>query len=96
LGQEAEIPDFLGMSRDDLFGFIMDYALKWRELADARVISSYNEVRNGKDVVINTDEIAFHLVNHHTYHRGQIVMGLRMLGKNVEMTDYIPYRIKTA
>jgi uncharacterized damage-inducible protein DinB len=38
------------------------------------------------------DEILFHLVNHATYHRGQIVMGLRILGKDVVMTDYVPYR----
>ncbi|GAG55918.1 unnamed protein product, partial [marine sediment metagenome] len=43
---------------------------------------------------INYEEILFHLVNHATYHRGQIVVGLRTLGKEVVMTDYVPHRIQ--
>jgi uncharacterized damage-inducible protein DinB len=38
----------------------------------------------------------FHLVNHYTYHRGQIVMGPRILVENVQMTDYVPYRLNTS
>jgi uncharacterized damage-inducible protein DinB len=56
----------------------------------------FNKEHNGKIVTIDLDEMIFHLVNHYTYHRGQIVMGLRILGENVQMTDYVPYRLNTS
>ncbi|MFW9960488.1 MAG: DinB family protein [Candidatus Thorarchaeota archaeon] len=87
-------PDFLGMTRNDLYKFMMDYIMKWRNLIDEQTVNSFKDERNGKVVTITLDEMIFHLANHHTYHRGQIVMGLRLLGKNVEMTDYVPYRFK--
>lgn len=94
-GEEPEEPDFLGMTRGELYKFMMDYIMKWRSLIDEQTVNSFKDERNGKVVTFTLDEMIFHLVNHHTYHRGQIVMGLRLLGKNVEMTDYVPYRFKT-
>ncbi len=32
-----------------------------------------------------------HLVNHGTYHRGQVVTHLRQLGKTAPSTDYLRY-----
>ena len=96
LSEEPEKPDFLGMTRSGLYLFMMDYIMKWRELIDERTVDSFMDERNGKIVTIKFDEMIFHLANHHTYHRGQIVMGLRLLGKDVQMTDYVPYRFETA
>jgi len=94
--EEPEEPDFLEMARGELYKFMMDYIMKWRNLIDEQTVNYFKDERNGKVVTLKLDEMIFHLANHHTYHRGQIVMGLRLLGKNVEMTDYVPYRFKTA
>ena len=93
--EEPEEPDFLSMTRYDLYQFITSYLKRWESLIENRTIDQFTDERAGETVVITFDEMFFHLVNHFTYHRGQIVMGLKMLGKEVTMTDYVPYRIAT-
>ncbi|MFV2013914.1 MAG: DinB family protein [Candidatus Heimdallarchaeota archaeon] len=44
-------------------------------------------------VPIELDEVVFNLVNHSSYHRGQIVLFLRILRYEVNITDYYWYRI---
>ena len=83
------------MTRNELYQFITDYLKKWQSLIEERTVDEFTDERAGKKVVIKFDEMFFHMVNHFTYHRGQIVMGLKMLGKDVPMTDYIPYRFST-
>lgn len=39
----------------------------------------------------NVEQIMIHLVNHSTYHRGQVALLLRQLGYNPINTDYITY-----
>jgi uncharacterized damage-inducible protein DinB len=95
-GEESEEPDFQAMSRDELCQFIEMYLRKWQSLIHDRTVDEFKDERAGKTVLINFEEMFFHLVNHFTYHRGQIVMGLRMIGKEVPMTDYVPYRFSTA
>ncbi len=90
-----EEPDFYNMSRKELYQLISDYLKKWRKAAEDRIIESFEDERDGKTIVINIDEMYFHLVNHFTYHRGQIAMGLKMLGREVPMTDYVPYRFSS-
>jgi uncharacterized damage-inducible protein DinB len=89
-------PDFDGMSRDALFKFLTDYVHRFLKMIDDRTVDKIIFDNKGKDITINFDEILFHLVNHAAYHRGQIVMGLRLLGKEVQMTDYVPHRIAMA
>jgi uncharacterized damage-inducible protein DinB len=91
-GDEPEAPDFQNMTRRGLYQFISEYVEKWCSLIKERTVDEFKDERDGKVVVITFEEMFFHLVNHFTYHRGQIVMGLRMLGKDVSMTDYVPYR----
>ena len=93
--EEPHEPDFQGMTRNELNQFISDYLKKWRSLIEERTVDKFMDERNGKKVVLEFDEMFFHMVNHFTYHRGQIVMGLKMLGKEVPMTDYVPYRLST-
>ena len=95
LNEEPERPNFQNMSRDEIYQFITEYSMKWSSLIEQRSIDEFTDECAGKTVVITFDEMFFHLVNHFTYHRGQIVMGLRMLGKEVPMTDYVPYRLST-
>jgi uncharacterized damage-inducible protein DinB len=89
-------PEFDEMSRNVLFEFLSDYVNRFLKMIDDRVVEKITFDSKGKDITISFDEILFHLVNHATYHRGQIVMGLRLLDKDVQMTDYVPYRIATA
>ncbi|MFW9807212.1 MAG: DinB family protein [Candidatus Thorarchaeota archaeon] len=91
-GKSPTEPDFGMMKGDELYQFIEDYLRKWQTLVEKRTINEFVDERAGKRVSIKFDEIIFHLVNHFTYHRGQIAMGLRILGKEVPMTDYVPYR----
>jgi uncharacterized damage-inducible protein DinB len=94
-GEIAEEPDFQKMSRNELYVFISEYMKKWIDMIDNRTVEEYEDERAGKILKLQFDEMFFHLVNHHTYHRGQIVMCLRMLGKEVPMTDYVPFRFST-
>ncbi len=93
--EEPQEPDFQGMTRNELNQFIIDYLKKWQILIEERTVDKFTDERAGKRVVLEFDEMFFHMVNHFTYHRGQIVMGLKMLGKEVPMTDYVPYRFST-
>ncbi|MFW9789483.1 MAG: DinB family protein [Candidatus Thorarchaeota archaeon] len=94
-GEEPREPSFQSMTRNQLYQFIDDYLGKWGSLIEERSVDEFADERKGKKVVISFEEMIFHLVNHFTYHRGQIVMGLKILGKDVPMTDYVPYRFFT-
>ena len=43
----------------------------------------------GESCRYRLDEVLFHIANHLTYHRGQIAMQLRQLGKPAVATDYL-------
>jgi uncharacterized damage-inducible protein DinB len=80
------------MTRDELYSFITDYVRKWIGLINERSADEFQDERAGKVLKLKFDEMFFHIVNHFTYHRGQIVMALKTLGRDVLMTDYIPHR----
>jgi uncharacterized damage-inducible protein DinB len=46
----------------------------------------------GKDSENTIGDILTHIINHSTYHRGQIAQLLRQSGKQPPKTDYIAYR----
>jgi len=94
-GEEPEEPDFLNMTRSELYKFIKRYTGKWISMIEKRTINEYRDERAGKILILQFDEMFFHVVNHYTYHRGQIVMALKLLGKEVPMTDYVPHRFAT-
>ncbi|MGY5874777.1 MAG: DinB family protein [Candidatus Thorarchaeota archaeon] len=88
-------PDFVGMNRRELYEHISDYNQKLMEMIENRDGDQFELDVKDKKIEIFFNEFFFHMANHATYHRGQIVMALRMLGKDVPMTDYIPHRIAT-
>jgi uncharacterized damage-inducible protein DinB len=90
--EAPEEPDFLRMKRGEIYDFITEYVGKWIALIDERTVNEYQDERKGNLLKIQFDEMFFHMVNHFTYHRGQIVMALKILGQDVPMTDYIPHR----
>ncbi len=96
VGLEHEEIEIDKMSREDLFehitrfnGLIMDLIYKNNFDATTVLIGS-------GDTMLRQDEMIFNIINHATYHRGQIVVLLRMLGKDVKATDYVPYIIEKA
>jgi uncharacterized damage-inducible protein DinB len=91
----SEEPDFEVMSREELFEFISEFNEKWGNLLETDKNKTIMVGRGETMVTITLSQILFHMSNHATYHRGQIMMTLRLLGKDTEMTDYVPFRIKT-
>lgn len=94
-GEGPEEPDFQNMTRSELYKFIELYTGKWIKLIEKRTVNEYRDERAGKIFILEFEEMFFHIVNHYTYHRGQIVMALKLLGKEVPMTDYVPHRFST-
>ena len=92
----SDEPNIEEMSREDLFQQIKKYNKLWADLVEKRTVESLELSRKDVSITISLAEIIFHIANHATYHRGQIVMGLRMLGKEVHMTDYVPFRFFTS
>ena len=83
------------MTRTELFESISDYTNRIEQLIDNPEYAAFSFEARNKRIEMTIDEFIFHLANHATYHRGQIVMCLRMLGKDTPMTDYVPFRIRT-
>jgi uncharacterized damage-inducible protein DinB len=89
----GEEPNFDQMTRNELFELVVDYSKKLVALIETRSADNLEFDADGKKIKLRFDEFLFHMVNHATYHRGQIVAGLRALGKKTHMTDYVPFRI---
>ncbi|MCK5265203.1 MAG: hypothetical protein KAJ36_00060 [Candidatus Thorarchaeota archaeon] len=95
IGQNpGDEPDFRGMTREELNKSIGEYTQMFINMIEDRPVNHIEMDTIKEKLRINYEEILFHLVNHATYHRGQIVMSLRILGKKVVMTDYVPHRIQ--
>lgn len=61
------------------------------ETQDLSIEVSYSNSK-GQSFVNTIQEILFHVSNHHTHHRGQIISDLRMKGISPPVTDYIFYK----
>ncbi len=90
-----EKPDFEAMSKEELLEFISAYRRKWIDLAKNRPCDTVTVVRENKTFSLSFEELIFHIATHATYHRGQLALALRFLGKSVPFTDYVPYRAVT-
>lgn len=90
-----EEPDFDNMSKEDIFEFISSYNTKWANLRATDSEKTINVGQGDTIITITLPEILLHMNNHATYHRGQITMSLRLLGKETHMTDYVPHRLST-
>lgn len=94
-GEKPKEPNFEDMTRSELYDFIKLYTTKWIRLNQERTVDEIQDERGDKVLTLKFEEMFFHIVNHFTYHRGQIVMILRLMTRNVPMTDYVPYRFST-
>jgi len=63
-------------------------------ILNAYDLHSTIQYKNTKGHVFNNSvqDILFHIVNHSTYHRGQIAMEFRLTGQEPLPTDYILYK----
>jgi uncharacterized damage-inducible protein DinB len=89
--EPEEEPDFEEMSRQELAKCIEEYQDRFYALVETRAVDSLRMNSGDEAFSISLEEILFHITNHATYHRGQMALGLKMLGKDVLMTDYVPY-----
>lgn len=85
-------PDFTTMSKGELVKTIADYRKKWATLVDNAPFDTFTLNFKERTLTVSFEELIFHIINHATYHRGQLALALRFLGKNVPFTDYVPYR----
>lgn len=96
IGEEPEAkPDFKAMKRERLQGELK--SLNQRIIGMIQdPVSQEHELETKKGMMsFSFEEFFFNLANHATYHRGQIVKGLRLIGREAVPTDYILYRIDT-
>lgn len=84
------------MSREDLFKHISHYNGLIIDLIHNNNFDATTVSIGSGDTLLRQDEMIFNIINHASYHRGQIVTLLRMLGKDVGATDYVPYLLETS
>ncbi|MFX1319885.1 MAG: DinB family protein [Promethearchaeota archaeon] len=88
-GEDWDEPEFSAMSVNMIIGVVEEMQQRWRRYF--KKLGSEGVVEVGQGRSISVVEFVFHLVNHATYHRGQLVLALRTLGREVPMTDYVPF-----
>jgi uncharacterized damage-inducible protein DinB len=82
------------LDRGDLFRFLQRYN---ELILDSNHGNGFDvaevPILDGR-ILLPVEEMVFNIINHATYHRGQIVTLLRRLGKSVSPTDYVPYLLE--
>jgi uncharacterized damage-inducible protein DinB len=79
------------LSRQDLFEYINRFNGLIIDLIHNDAIDTTAVSIGSNGGMLSLEEMIFNILNHATYHRGQIVLMLRALGKEVKPTDYVPY-----
>lgn len=68
-------------------------SLAWIESLDFNTIITYKNSK-GESFQNSLQDICFHIINHSTYHRGQIALEFKQVGIAPLITDYIFYKRK--
>lgn len=88
-----EVEKIESLDHNEIIHYIYKFHQEWLNYLSKTTVNEY-EIDEGKfKVKINLDEVIFNLVNHASYHRGQIVTLLRMLNREVTITDYYWFKI---
>lgn len=90
-----ELPDVWEMHTNEEGAILNDsnfnHSLKIiKELNPDNRVCYFNS--KGQQFSNTVGDILFHVVNHSTYHRGQIITAIKQSGTNVPVTDYIFYK----
>jgi uncharacterized damage-inducible protein DinB len=91
---KEDFPEILSAS--DLFHLLNTYNQKIMALLDTDGPTSMTLKNEQGALDFRLDEMIFTIINHSTYHRGQIVAMLRRLGREVPATDFVPYLVSKA
>ena len=84
---ETQDLDILQQMADDGAAIWLDFIVNTKSFD--RDLSYTNYV--GSPFVTNVEQIMIHLVNHSSYHRGQVALRIRQIGLQPVNTDYITY-----
>jgi uncharacterized damage-inducible protein DinB len=68
-----------------------EHSIRIIENCDLNAVCSYSNSK-GQSFSNTVHDILFHMINHTTYHRGQIASELRMAGLEPVVADYIFYK----
>lgn len=82
------------LDRNALFSFLHRYNGLIMDLIQGNGVDAVKMPSRAGEMYLKMEEMVFNIINHATYHRGQIVLLLRLLGKRVNATDYVPYLIE--
>lgn len=93
--KEQEKIELEKLSRNDLFSYLNSINRRIVGLAHSNDIDAIKNPFRSAETPLMLEEMIFNIINHATYHRAQIVTLLRILGKDVAMTDYVPYLLET-
>jgi uncharacterized damage-inducible protein DinB len=82
------------LNREELFNFLQKYNGLILDLIQGNGYDVVEIPINEGAILLPMEEMVFNIINHATYHRGQIVTLLRRLGKPVSPTDYMSYLLE--
>ena len=90
--EDAQMPDVNKMTTKVL---LEEFITLFHELQQISKIRASRKVLLDDEktewVLMDAQEIVFNILNHQTYHRGQIALGLGSQGKTIPESDYAPY-----
>ncbi len=96
MNEEQKSENLDNLSREELFSYLSSINSKLIALVQKNTTEEVQISGQSRDILFRLDEMVFNIINHASYHRGQIVTLLRMLGKEVVVTDYVPYLFSTS
>jgi len=91
INKEPEEVQIESLEREALFSFLLQCNGSIMDLIQGNGIDAAKIPSRTGGIYLKMEEMVFNIINHATYHRGQIVLLLRRLGKSVNATDYVPY-----
>jgi uncharacterized damage-inducible protein DinB len=89
--EQIELQD---LDREALFKFLQKYNELILDLIQGNGFDIVEIPFEEGSFLLPMEEMVFNIINHATYHRGQIVTLLRKLEKPVSPTDYMPYLLE--
>ncbi|TFH10399.1 MAG: hypothetical protein E4H14_02585 [Candidatus Thorarchaeota archaeon] len=94
INENSEKKELESLSRDGLFSFLHHCNGLIMDLIQGNGFDAAKIPFSSGEILLTMEEMVFNIINHATYHRAQIVLLLRQLGKSVNATDYVPYLIE--
>ena len=91
MNKKLEKIDLEKLSREELFLYLHRYNGLIMDLIQGNGFDAAEMPSQNGGLLLTMEGMVFNIINHATYHRGQIVTLLRCLEKEVPATDYVPY-----